>query len=87
VPKEVLKHVPKTVKKKVCVSTKAHDDHYSVPEIHYDDDHDHHGGYSHGGGYVPKLQSTIGLFVSYLVLFFSQLWQGTWRWRRWIRRK
>jgi len=46
VPKEVLKHVPKTVKKKVCVSTKAHDDHYSVPEIHFDD---HHGGYSKSG--------------------------------------
>ena len=38
VPKEVLKHVPKTVKKKICVSTKAHD-------------HGSYGHSGHGGGY------------------------------------
>ena len=36
VPREVIKHVPKSVKKKICVSTKAHDD---------------FGGYGHGGGH------------------------------------
>ncbi len=63
VPKEVVKHVPKTVKKKICVSTKAHDHGYgNVHEVHVHDDHhggyghdDHHGGYGHddhhGGGY------------------------------------
>ncbi len=53
----MVKHVPKTVKKKVCVSTKAHDHGgYGSPhEIHVHDDHggygDDHGGYGddHGG--------------------------------------
>ena len=45
VPKTVFKHIPKTVKKKVCVSTKAHG--------YHDDHHGGGGGYhdDHSGGY------------------------------------
>ena len=48
VPKTVFKHIPKTVKKKVCVSTKAHgyhDDHHGGGGYHEDAHDDHSGGY------------------------------------------